>query len=139
MTFKMVETSADAKRHELLADVADQTARLLTQKHKLDPQAAAEVGNELADFLATHWNGTQVYINADAQYLLSKRDLEIFNRFKSPADADLLSREFGISFTRIYQINKRVLAAMRREKQPVLFPDPEPAPKHSGKAKLSTG
>lgn len=121
-TTTMVETSADVRRHELLADVAEQTARHLI-KHGIPEDQACDVGNELADFLCEHWNGQNIYMVADSQFKLSKRDQEIFRRMQR-GNAHDLAKEFGVSYVRIYQIHKRCLAVARASLQPRLFDDP---------------
>jgi Mor family transcriptional regulator len=130
MSTDMVETNADIRRHELLADVAEQTAKRLIEKHALPEDMAFDVGNDLADFFSAHWNGQNVYMVADSQFKLSKRDLEIFRRMER-GNAHELAREFGISYVRVYQIYKRCLSAARARHQPSLFESPV--------AELSTG
>jgi Mor family transcriptional regulator len=120
MSTALVETNADIRRHELLADVAEQTAKRLIEKHSLDEDLACDVGNDLADFLSTHWNGQNVYMVADSQFKLSKRDLEIYKRMER-GNAHDLAREFGLSYVRVYQIYKRCLTAARARRQPELF------------------
>lgn len=123
-TTSMVETNADIRRHELLADVAENAAKRLIDKHSLDPDLACDIGNDLADFLSEHWKGQNVYMNADAQFKLSRRDLQIYQRMQR-GNAHELAMEFGLSYVRIYQIYKRCLAVARSRLQPALFEDPE--------------
>lgn len=114
---------ADVRRHELLADVAEQTARRLIEKHTLDEAVAVDVGNAIADFLADHWKGQNVYIVGDQAYKLAERDWEIFRRMER-GNAHELAKEFGISYIRVYQIHKRCLAEYRKRTQPDLFAPP---------------
>lgn len=118
----MVETNADRRRHELLADVAEQTARNLI-KHGISEEKACDIGNELADFFSEHWNGQNIYMVADSQFKLSKRDHEIYQRMER-GNAHELAKEFGLSYVRVYQIYKRCLAIARSRRQPGLFEDP---------------
>lgn len=129
MSTEMVKTGADIRRHELLADIAEQTAMRLISVHGMDEGKACDVGNDLADFLSEHWKGQNVYMIADAQFKLSKRDLQIYQRMER-GNAHELAKEFGVSYVRIYQIYRRCLALARRRIQPALFDDP---------AELSTG
>lgn len=117
----MVETSADVRRHELLADLAEQTATQLI-KNGIAEEHACDIGNKLADFFSGHWNGQNIYMVADSQYKLSKRDHEIFRRMER-GNAHELAREFGISYVRVYQIYRRCLAVARARRQPGLFED----------------
>ena len=123
MNIDLVETNADIRRHELLADVAEQTATRLIEMHGIAQDIAFDIGNDLADFLCTHWNGQNIYMVEDAKFKSSKRDLAIFQRMER-GNAHELARELGISYVRVYQIYKRQLAAARARRQPNLFDGP---------------
>lgn len=138
MSEKMVETSADVRRHELLADVAERVGQVLIDNHGLSDEIGVDVGNAIADFLADHWCGQIVYITADTPFKLDKRDHDIFQRMRR-GNAHELAREFGISYVRVYQIYKRCLAAARKRNQPALFADPEPGLEPCLESELSTG
>lgn len=114
------ETAAEARRHELLADCAEQIARRLIEEHDLDEEAACDVGNQLADFLANHWKGQDVYIPADQAFKLNVRDWEIFRRF-ARGNSNELARDYGVSKVRIHQIYKRCLKEYRARTQNSLF------------------
>lgn len=114
------DTPANARRHELLADVADLTARRLIETHGIDEAIAIDVGNDLADMLADHWKGQNIYIVGDQQFKLSQRDWEIFRRMER-GNAHDLAREFGISYVRVHQIFRRCLAEFRARSQGGLF------------------
>lgn len=125
MTFPH-ETPTEARRHELLADVAEQAAQRLIQKHGLDEDVACDVGNDLADFLAEHWKGQSIYMPGDQAYKLNARDWTIFQRFQR-GNANELAKEFDVSKVRIHQIYKRCLAEYRARVQGGLFSDADPA------------
>ena len=124
MSNDIVQSNADVRRHELLADVAEQTATRLIEKHGIPEETACDIGNDLADFFSEHWNGQNVYMIADAKFKLSKRDMLIYQRMER-GNAHELAKEFGISYVRVYQIYKRCLMVARSRIQPVLFDDPE--------------
>ncbi|WP_454908423.1 Mor transcription activator family protein [Variovorax gossypii] len=115
-----VESTAAVRRHELLADVAEATARELHEKHGVDLDTAADVGNALADFLSDRWKGQNIYMVSDREFKLSKRDQEIYERMRR-GNANELAAEMGISYVRVHQIYKRVLLEARRRVQPDLF------------------
>lgn len=117
-------TRGEAKRHELLADVAETLAVELTKVTGVTTEQAAQLGNKLADFLAEHWKGQTIYFVGDLPYKLAPRDMEIFNEMQR-GNADEIGRKHGISGMRVYQIYKRVLVAMRKRVQPTLFADPD--------------
>lgn len=129
MSTDLAETNADIRRHELLADLAEQSAKFALQKLAglgITEDQALELGNDLADFICTHWNGQNIYMVSDAQYKLSKRDLMIYERMQR-GNAHELAKELGISYVRVYQVYKRCLAAARAKRQPQLFEAPEKA------------
>lgn len=127
------DNQSTIRRHHLLADMAEKAALHLIKVHGLDKEKACDVGNELADFLAKNWRGQHIYFNADTQFYLSKRDHEIYQRMER-GNAYELAKEYDLSYVRIYQIYKRVLAEMRARNQPGLFEEV-----HLIEAKLSTG
>jgi len=133
MSTELVENQSTVRRHHLLADMAEKAALRLIDVHGMDREKACDVGNELADFLAKNWRGQHIYFNADTQFYLSKRDIEIYHRM-ARGNAYELAKEYGLSYVRIYQIYKRVLAEMRARNQPGLFEEV-----HLIEAKLSTG
>lgn len=111
---------AEVRRHELLADMAEQAAHHLITKHGVEEEKAFDVGNALADFLAEHWKGQHVYFVSDQAYRHAERDWEIFRRM-GRGNAHDLAREFGISYVRVHQIYRRCLAEYRRRTQHDLF------------------
>lgn len=133
MSTKPGENNAHARRHQLLAEVAEKSAVRLIEVHGIDPEKACDIGNDLADFLSQNWRGQNIYINADARYFLSKRDQEIYRRMERGNAYDL-AKEFGLSYVRVYQIYKRCLAVARSRTQPGLFEEPPAVAE-----KLSTG
>lgn len=113
-------SGTDARRHELLADVAERIAQRLIEQHTIDEDTACDVGNDLADFLADHWKGQTFYLPADQTYRLNQRDWEIFRRMERGKAPDL-AMEFGISKVRVHQVYKRCLTAYRALTQHSLF------------------
>lgn len=111
------------RRHELLAAVAEHTAQRLVEKHKLPLDQAADIGNDLADWMAEYFGGQSVYFVKDEGFRLNARDRMIFERM-ARGNAHELAAELGISYVRVYQIHRRCLAEARRRLQPQLFPDP---------------
>ena len=116
------ENIAERRRHELLAGVAEHTALRLVRQHNMEPEAAADIGNDLADWLADHYGGQSVYFVKDEGYKLNDRDRMIFERM-GRGNAHDLAAELGLSFVRVYQIYKRCLTAARKDRQPQLFGD----------------
>lgn len=110
----------DERRHELLADCAEQAAKRLIEKHEIDEDVACDIGNDLADFLADHWKGQTFYLPADQEYRLNKRDWEIFRRMER-GNANDLAKEFNISKVRVHQVYKRCLTEYRARTQGGLF------------------
>lgn len=116
-----VDNLAERRRHELLASVAEHAALRLINEHGLGPELAADVGNDLADWMAEHFGGQSVYFVKDEGYKLNERDRYIFERMER-GNAQELAAELGLSFVRVYQIYRRCLKAARAARQPQLFP-----------------
>lgn len=108
-------TPADKKRHDLLLDVSECVAHHMVEKHGLDAEQAAAVGNKTADFLMQQWRGQTIYIVGDKQFQLRDRDREIFERLRR-GNADELGAEFGISGMRVYQICARYRARLKSDR-----------------------
>lgn len=119
------ENPVEARRHELFADVAEALAQRAIAKHGIDQDKAVDLGNDLADHLAEHWKGQNIYIGGDRPYKLNLRDWEIFNRMER-GNAHELAREYGVSYVRIHQIYKRCLQEYRARVQGGLFETPDP-------------
>lgn len=120
MNASLLETGPEIRRHELLADMAEQAAIKLMELADIDMETASKIGNGLADFLAEHWKGQNIYFTADTPFKHSKRDLDIFRRM-GRGMAPVLAAEFNISYVRVYQIYRRMLDAMRARVQPDMF------------------
>ena len=118
------ETPNEARRHELLADVAEQIAQRLIEQHGMAEEAAADVGNALADFLASHWKGQSIYMPGDQAFKLNERDWRIFNDFQR-GNANDLARQHDISKVRVHQIYKRCITEWRARMQHDLFGAPD--------------
>lgn len=137
MTTKLAKTNAEILRHELMADLAEHSAAFALKNlagKLITEEVAIDFGNDLADFLATHWHGQSIYFGRDIQHMLSKRDMMIFERMQR-GNAGELAKELGISHVRVYQIYKRCLASARAKRQPQLFEASDVA----APAELSTG
>ena len=119
------ENPVEARRHELFADVAEQIAQHAIHKHGYEEDKAIDLGNFLADHLAQHWKGQNIYIGGDRPYKLNLRDWEIFNKM-GRGNAHELAREYGLSYVRIHQIYRRCLQEYRARVQGGLFESPEP-------------
>lgn len=122
MTNPFEPTPAELARHELLAAVAAHTAQRLIEKAGMDEDAACDLGNDLADYLASTWKGQSIYFPGDEAFKLQARDREIFQRFRR-GNAHELALEFGVSKVWIYAIYRRVLAEYRKRIQSSLFAD----------------
>lgn len=116
----MNEKHSSARRHELLAGVAEHTATRLIEKHGLTVEQAADIGNDLADWMADYFGGQAVYFVKDAGVQLDERDHQIFMRMRR-GNAHELAAEFGISYVRVYQIYRRRLEQARKHRQPDLL------------------
>lgn len=104
---------------ELLADLSDQVAVKLTELGT-DMEKAADIGFQVAEHIRKNWSGQSLYLPKGVQYDLSRRDVEIFERFNGH-NHEALAREYNLTVMRIYQIVKAVRAALLAKRQGALF------------------
>jgi Mor family transcriptional regulator len=104
---------------ELLADLADQVA-LNLRENGIELEKAADIGFAAAEHVRKHWSGQSLYLPKGDHYDISRRDIEIFEKF-SGTNHDQLAREYNLTVMRIYQIVKAVRAEMVRKRQGALF------------------
>lgn len=103
---------------DVLRDLADYVAELFVGRG-MTADEAAKAGMETADKVREFWGGQKIYIPKAVSFDLSKRDIEIYGRWKDRRATDLeLCRQYGITNTRLYQI----IHAVRRAQRP---PDPK--------------
>jgi Mor family transcriptional regulator len=115
---------------EVLKDLADVVAELF-QERGMEPEEAAKAGMDTADKIREYWGGQKIYIPKGVSFTLSKRDVEIYGRWKDRKATDLeLCRQYDITHTRLYQIIHAVRRAQRPPdpKQQALFPKEENHP-----------
>ncbi len=96
-----------SKRPELLVDLAEQCSVALRETAGLDKDKAEQVGREIADRMASHWGGQNIYFPMGLSYKLSQRDRQIYDDFTG-ANHSELARKYGVSLQWIYKIVKTV-------------------------------
>jgi len=113
------------KAPELLADLAAHIAAALVELAGLDQTSAEGVGREVADRMAAHWGGQNVYFPMGLSVKLSQRDQGIYDEFNGTNHSDL-ARKYGVSLQWIYKIIKAVGRVELARRQRDLFPGNEP-------------
>lgn len=110
---------------EFLQQMADHSAQVIVAAGQVDEATAIELGQQIAARMAQVFGGSRVSIptgtwNGRAPFCfdLSKRDLAIYREFNG-RNLHQVAEKNGIHWVRVYQIVKRVRAALKR---------PEPAP-----------
>ena len=96
-----------SKGPELLTDLADQCARILQETAGLEQDKAEQTGREIANRMATHWGGQNIYFPMGLSYKLSQRDRLIFADFDGTNHGEL-ARKYGVSLQWIYKIVKNM-------------------------------
>lgn len=104
---------------ELLADLADQVGIKLVESG-IEIARAAEIGWSVAEHVRQHWSKQSLYLPKGVKYELSRRDMEIFNRFNGTNHAQL-ARDYDLTPMRIYQIIKAARADLVAKRQGALF------------------
>ncbi|MDZ7887723.1 MAG: Mor transcription activator family protein [Pseudomonas sp.] len=100
-------TDFRSKGPELLLDLTQHISHALGELISLDTEQAEHVAKEVADRMAAHWGGQNIYFPMGLSIKLSKRDRQIFDKFNGHNQSDL-AREFGVSLQWVYKIIKAV-------------------------------
>lgn len=103
---------------ELIADLSSKLIERLIA-NGLTKDAAAEIGFDIADQVAEHWGGQNVYFPFD---LASRRNTKIYAEFTGD-NQDKLAAKFCTSVQHIYRVIKIQRAAEQASRQPNLFPE----------------
>lgn len=109
----------EARRHQLLQEVADRAAAV-TAELGLPHDIAAHVGAAVADSLSEHWAGQQVTFPLRCYYGLSPRELAIAERVRNGARVYEIAREFTMTERGVRKLLSR-LQVRRPVDQPDLF------------------
>lgn len=96
-----------SKGPELLVDLAQNVAATLAELLGLDQEKAEQTGREIADRMAAHWGGQNIYFPMGLSYKLSQRDQQIYDEFTGANHSDL-ARKYGTSLQWIYKIVKAI-------------------------------
>lgn len=104
---------------QLIADLADKVAAAVA-KRGVDPEAAAQIGIEIADQMRADWGGQAIYFAKGVAIDISRRDQEIWVKFNGTNHAEL-AKEYDLSVIHIYRRIKSVGAALRAKRQGDLF------------------
>lgn len=105
---------------ETLGLIANAAYTWLTTRLQLEHQPAAEAALSIADTVRKEIGGSLQYIPKGTAWELSKRDREIYSRFRGD-NYDQLAREFHLTEMRIRQIIDRCRRADLRDRQAGLF------------------
>ncbi|MGV2287298.1 Mor transcription activator family protein [Trinickia sp. YCB016] len=109
-----------SKGPELLVDLAQHVAFTLAERLGLDAGKAEQAGREVADRMAAHWGGQNIYFPMGMSYKLSQRDRQIYDEFTGANHSDL-ARKYGVSLQWIYKIVKAVRQEENASRQRHLF------------------
>ena len=116
----MKGSSFKSKGPELLVDLADHVSFTLVELLAMDQDKARQVGVEIADRMAAHWGGQNIYFPMGLSYKLSQRDRQIYDDFTG-ANHSELARKYGVSLQWIYKIVKTVRQEEMARRQGALF------------------
>lgn len=104
---------------QLIADLADKVAAAVARRG-IDPEAAAQIGIEVADQMRADWGGQAIYFAKGVAIDISRRDLEMWEKFNGRNHAEL-AREFDLSVIHVYRRIKSIGEAARAQRQGSLF------------------
>ncbi|MFL1515264.1 Mor transcription activator family protein [Pseudomonas prosekii] len=112
-----------SKGPDLLVDLTEHVAASLIELVLMNEDAARHVAQEVADRMAAHWGGQNVYFPMGLAGKLSRRDRLIFDEFNGTNQSDL-ARKWGVSLQWIYKIVKAVRKDEIARRQRDMFAPP---------------
>ncbi len=108
---------------ELLIDFIDKCAMILSEDDVgLDNKQAHIAAEKLANYIKNDWGGQQIYFPKCNNDELSRRDLELWNKFNGTNHSSL-AHEFNVSTQWVYKIIRFMRASEMATKQIDAFPD----------------
>lgn len=110
-----------SKGPELLVDLTEHVAAALGELVSMDDEAARHVANEVADRMAAHWGGQNVYFPMGLAGKLSRRDRQIYEEFNGTNQSDL-ARKWGCRFSGSIRSLKRFERTRSRVAKPICSP-----------------
>lgn len=114
-----------SKGPELLLDLAQQVAHALGELIAVDQERAEHIGKAVAERMAAHWGGQNIYFPMGLTMKLSRRDRQIYDKFNGHNQNEL-AREFGVSVQWIYKIIKAVRKEEVARRQGDMFTEEDP-------------
>lgn len=97
-----------ARRHELLEEVAEVSADTAIGLN-CPPDVAEQIGAAVADRLAEHFGGQEIYIGKDASYKLAQRDRALWDAYISGTKTNRqLMLQFDVSERHFRRLIKRI-------------------------------
>ncbi len=105
---------------ELIRDVATMAQAILMKEYHQDEKTAKKMGVDVAVAFSKQCGGTQFYIPVGRFLKISKRDMQIYEKFTGDNHNEL-AKEFGISVQWVYKVIKTVKKQMQDKQQPKLF------------------
>lgn len=105
---------------ELLTDLSQQVAHMLVELATVPQDVAGAIGKEVADRMALHWGGQNLYFPMGKALKLSQRDRQIYAEFNGDNHSEL-ARKFGLSLQWVYAIVKAVRQEEIDRRQGKLF------------------
>lgn len=109
-----------SKGPELLIDLAHHVTVILVELLGIEQDRAEQVGREVADRMAAHWGGQNIYFPMGLSLKLSRRDRQIWEEFNGHNHSEL-ARKHGVSLQWIYKIIKAVRQEEINKRQADMF------------------
>ncbi|WP_153114592.1 Mor transcription activator family protein [Rhodocyclus tenuis] len=104
---------------QLIADLAETIAAELVKSGQTE-EIAVEIGVAVADKIRGDWGGEPIYIPKGCAIDISRRDVEIFEKFNG-TNHHALAREYNLTVIHIYRVVKAVRLEMVKKRQGALF------------------
>ena len=107
----MIEVTAKSRRRtaELVTHIKDACIQMLGERFGVAKDEAEAIAREFAHRALAPMGGAEVYVPQDLEFLLSKRDIELWNEFNGNNHLEL-AKKYKVSEVWVYKIIARVKA-----------------------------
>ncbi|MBX9831871.1 MAG: hypothetical protein K2X78_02355 [Burkholderiaceae bacterium] len=110
-----VTSRAAVRRHELLSDLFVTAERWLLEQD-LAPEAASVTASGLVDHIVNHWGGQVISIPKDVRYMLTMRELEIYDQHTGDNTAEL-ARKYHMSLRGMNKLLNRIRSKIKAARE----------------------
>lgn len=105
---------------EVLRDLIDRGAELISEKLALAPATAREAAYLVTEIIRKDWSGSNLYLAKGLAHDIANRDREMYAKFTG-SNHGQLAKEYGLTVRQVYDRLALVGEEEQKRRQPGLF------------------